>query len=440
MNSRLRLLASIIILSVFIYLYSLNPHQVSFYLTKDRYASLPLVLLLFISFFMGILLALIGLVLTGVHNIIYEWRERRAAKRSIDAKKLYSEAVEDMFKGDIAKAQNLLKKSLIKSPQHIDSCLKLAEIYLKDGKIEAAKDALEKGLSASPSNPEIIFKLTDVYAAANNRDKAYVLLNNYLEKEPSSLYALQKIRELLADDEQWHEAIEHQKKVVAIIKSGASSEAAGDKLKEEINILLSIRYEAAKAFYKEEKWNSALEQVEDILNIDNSFIPAHILMGNIFYKQGKPSSAVKVWERAYRKYRHIALFMQLEELYLKESLPHKIIRLYKRTIDFHPDDKRLRLFLARLYLRLEMIDEAIKELEGLLSESEDSKYLNILIADAYTRRGRFDKAAAAFKNAIRAKDAAAPLFKCQNCNHDINEWKCRCPQCGKYNTLDFDPI
>lgn len=440
MNSRLRLLALIIILSIFIYLYSLNPHQVSFYLAKDRHTDLPLVLLLFVAFFMGMLLALIGLVLTGVNNIIYEWRERQTAKRSIDAKKLYSEAVEDIFKGDIAKAQNLLKKSLIKSPQHIDSCLKLAEIYLKDGKIEAAKDVLEKGLSASPSNPEIIFKLIDVYAAANNRDKAYVLLNNYLEKEPSSLYALQKIRELLAADEQWHEAIGHQKKVVAIIKSGASSEAGSNKLKEEIILLSGIRYEAAEAFCKEEKWNSALEQIEEILKIDNSFMPAHILMGNIFYKQGKPSSAVKVWERAYRKCRHIALFMQLEELYLKESLPYKIIRLYKRTIDFHPDDKRLRLFLARLYLRLEMIDEAIKELEGLSMEGENSKYQNLLIADAYARRGRFDKAAAAFKNAIGAKDAAAPLFKCQNCNHGINEWKCRCPQCGKYNTLDFNPI
>ncbi|MBI5892950.1 MAG: tetratricopeptide repeat protein [Deltaproteobacteria bacterium] len=413
-------------------------------MTKDRYADLPLVLLLFISFFLGMLLALISFVLTGVNKIIYEWRERQTAKRSIDAKKLYSEAVENIFKGDIAKAQNLLKKSLIKDPQHIDSCLKLAEIYLKDGKTEAARDALGKGLSASPSNPEIIFKLIDVCAAANDRDKTYVLLNNYLEKEPSSLYALQKIRGLLAADEQWHESIGHQKKVVAIIKSGISSEAAGEassnKLKEEIILLSGSRYEAAKVFCKEEKWSSALEQIEDILKIDNSFVPAHILMGNIFYKQGKPSSAVKVWERAYRKYRHIALFMQLEELYLKESLPSKIIRLYKRTIDFHPDDKRLRLFLARLYLRLEMIDEAIKELEGLSMEGENSRYQNLLIAEAYTRRGRFDKAAAAFKNAIGAKDAVAPLFECRNCNHCINEWKCRCPQCGKYNTLDFNPI
>lgn len=438
MNSRLRLLILIIILSLFIYLHLLNPQQVTFSLIKNRYITMPPALLIFISLFLGVLVALLNFVLTDIKRIITEWKERQLMKRTIDAKGLYADAVENTYRGGITEAKNLLKKSLMKDPVHADAYLRLAELYLRDKKVEAAQEILKAGLSICPSNPEIIFKLIDVYIAANDRIQGYKLLNNYLKKEPKSLYALEKIRGLLIEDKQWHEAIGHQKKVIAIMKTGGFFEAVSDKLMAEINILSGIRYETAKAFYKEEKWNSGIEQIEEILKVDNSFIPAHILKGNIYYKQGKPSSAVKIWERAYRKYHHIALFMQMEELYLRESLPYKIIRLYKRTIDFHPEDKRLKLFLAGLYLRLEMIDEAIKELEGLLSECEDSKYLNLLLADAYTRRGRFDNAVTAFKNVIGInKDIAAPIFACQNCKYSMNEWADRCSCCGKWNTLDL---
>ncbi|MBI5683018.1 MAG: tetratricopeptide repeat protein [Deltaproteobacteria bacterium] len=212
-----------------------------------------------------------------------------------------------------------------------------------------------------------------------------------------------------------------------------------DRFKKEVNLLNGIRYETAKVFYNEGIFDKTLEQIEKILNADDSFIPAYILKGNVLYKKGNVSSAVKVWERAYRRYRNIALFLQIEGLYIKESLPYRIIRLYKRTINFHPDDRNLMTFLARLYLKLEMIDEAIKELEMLLKEDEGTKYQYLLLAESYARRGRFEESAKSYKNALDASHFT-PVFTCRICKFATGEWLDRCPNCRLWNTMDAEGL
>ncbi|HBO84880.1 MAG: hypothetical protein A2073_01870 [Deltaproteobacteria bacterium GWC2_42_11] len=427
----LRLTLFLIISGSFIYIYSLNPQPITFFFFKDRSTALPVILLILISFSIGMLSALIGFILTDIKRLFNELKERRTVKRFLDAKKSYQEGVDNFYRGNLNKAENLLKRSVIKDPEFLDPYLKLAEIYLEDNRSLAAVDILKKGLSFNLSNAEIILKIADCYTALKDMEKSLDVLNEYLRQDPTCLYALMRLRDILVKGGQWHNAVEPQKRIIAISKNIYENE-------EEVNLLKGIRYEAAKAYYDMENFSSAVEQLEEILKIDPGFIPAHVLLGSIYYKQGKPSSAVKVWERAYRKYHHISLFMQIEELYLRESLPYRIIKLYKRTIDSNPSNKNLRLFLARLYLRLEMIDEAIMELELLTKDGEDSTYQNLLLAEAYMRRNRFDRAAAAFKKGIGIKkEDTLSVFKCRECSSSIKGWDGHCQNCGKWNTLEL---
>lgn len=428
LKSKIFLLISI--LSLFIYLYLLNPHSVQIHLVKDKAVFLPVILLSFIFFIVGMFVSSLVIILSDIKNIIHDWKEKRQIKNTAAARNLYLEGVENILKGNTKRARTLLNDSLAKDPAHIDTYIKIAETYLADNIPNEAVEILKRGIhDVSPSNLQMLLKLVDCYLILNKRDTAYTLLDSYLKNEPNSIHAAKKLRDILVEDSRWQDALPQQEFLTAHMQK---NNMAG--LQKELNLLNGLTYESAKVFYNEGRFDESLKLIEKILNTTDGFIPAQILKGKVLYKKGNVSSAVKVWEKAYRKYRNAALFMQIEELYLKESLPYRIIKLYKRTIEFHPDDKTLRVFLARLYLKLEMVDEAINEIELLVKEDEGTRYQHLLLAESYARRGRFEESVKSYKNAASI-DVCLHIFICKNCRCGLGEWLDRCPDCGLWDTI-----
>src|SRR3989304_3153144 len=215
----LRLTLFLIISGSFIYIYSLNPQPITFFFFKDRSTALPVILLILISFSIGMLSALIGFILTDIKRLFNELKERRTVKRFLDAKKSYQEGVDNFYRGNLNKAENLLKRSVIKDPEFLDPYLKLAEIYLEDNRSLAAVDILKKGLSFNLSNAEIILKIADCYTALKDMEKSLDVLNEYLRQDPTCLYALMRLRDILVKGGQWHNAVEPQKRIIAISKN-----------------------------------------------------------------------------------------------------------------------------------------------------------------------------------------------------------------------------
>jgi len=205
--------------------------------------------------------------------------------------------------------------------------------------------------------------------------------------------------------------------------------------KKERRLITGLLYESARHSMNEGRLSEALIKLKEVLKNEDSFLPGHILLGDVLDKQGNTANAAKVWEKALSKFPNPeALILRLEDLCIRESAPERILERYNREILTHPNGINMRLLLARLYLRLEMVDKAIEELEMLQHEGEDGFYHSVLLAEAYLRRKQGGRAAHLFHKALGLDREYTPHFKC-SCGANTVAWSARCDACGQWDTL-----
>ena len=101
--------------------------------------------------------------------------------------------------------------------------------------------------------------------------------------------------------------------------------------------------------------------------------------------------------------------------------------------DFMP-----RLFLARLYLRLEMIDEAAREFAPLKDRADDSPTVRALLGSIHERRGDYQQAVTEYRTALEALDLVRFYYRCDVCDTRYTNWLDRCGSCLEWNQISID--
>jgi len=429
MYTKILLVIVIVILSAFFYLHTQNPGVVDFVVTKDHTYSLPSTLILFIGFFAGVIIAVLNSLLVDAKRAVKELSARRE-KRILEASdENYRKGIEALVKGDTADARDLIEKAIKVRPSDTGRLITLSETYVRENRLKEALKVLENGLSSNSNSIGLLIAIARCSTEAGDTSRAARAFADVLKIDPKNPYALKKLRDDNIEKGAWADAAALQKTIYEREKVEAL------KAKEK-RLLTGLLYEAAAMDEANGKLADAVARVKEVLKNDETFMPAHLLLGTALSRQGNTAGAIKVWEKAREKYANSEpVFLKLEDIYLKESAPEKILDRYRREISAKPNDTRLRLLLARLYLRLEMIDDAIVELERLFAEGEDSYYPQVLLGEAYLRRNQSNKAAKLFHKALELDKEFLPPFLCSHCSHKSKTWAPRCPSCGEWNTL-----
>lgn len=429
MYTKILLVVVIIILSAFFYLHTQNPGVVNFVVTRDRTYTLPSTLILFAGFFMGVIVAVLNSLLVDAKRAVKELSARREKRMLEQADDNYRRGIEALVKGDTAEARELVEKAIKARPSDTGRLITLSETYVRENRVKEALKVLENGFMSNPNSIGLLIAIARCSTEAGDAARSARAFAEVLKIDPKNPYALRKLRDHRIGAGDWAEAALLQKTIYEKEKDD------GLKAKEK-RLLTGLLYEAAAIDAAGGRLHDAVVKVKEVLKNDDAFMPAHLLLGEALSRQGNAAGAIKVWEKAREKYANSEpVFLKLEDIYLKESAPEKILDRYKREISANPNDTRLRLLLSRLYLRLEMIDDAIEELERLFAEGEDSYYPQILLGEAYLRRKQSNKAATLFHKALGLDREFLPPFLCSNCNHSAKTWAPRCPSCGEWNTL-----
>ncbi len=429
MYTKILLVVIIIILSAFFYLHSQNPSVVTFVVTKERTYELPITLLVFAGFFAGAVLAVLNSLLVDAKRAIKEMRARRERKLLAQAEESFRKGTELLVKGDTAAARELMEKALMAKPADTGMTISLSETYIRENRPKEALKVLDTGVLHNPNSIGILIAIAKCSAESGDEFRAAKAYEEVLRLDPKNIYALKKLRDYRVNKCMWAEASALQKTIV-------ESERDDGLRRKEKRLLTGLLFESAGKYAGEGNLSEAIAKVKEVFKNDDSFMPAHMLLGDILCRQGNASSAIKVWDKAYFKYPNSEpLMLRIEDTLIKESAPDEILERYKREIISHPNDTNLRLLLSRLYLRLEMVDNAIEELERLHIEGEDTFYPQILLGEAYLRRKQSNKAAHLFQKALGIDREFFPPFICSGCGHDSRSWTPRCPSCAEWNTL-----
>lgn len=377
---------------------------------------------------------LAGFFFMGILFLIDAWKKTRKINKLLSDKEKkisFGEAVEisvfNLLQGETEEAKKILD-SIEPGVQTDESKILKLYIFLREKNLEEAEKLFKETETFENLPIYILLKAKflelkeDFIGALSVLKEREDLFSPSLER----LY-LKNLRNLYIKLKNFEEALQIQDK---ILKNSPKEE--------EKKLRICLLYELAKSLKKDGKEKEAIHKIQDILKEEPKFTPAWVLFGDIYKEENEMEKAISVYTEGFKNTYSAILIHRIENLYLEneeaakalEAINHLRFQVEKDTIP--------RFFLGRLYLRLEMIEEAYKFLSSLQPFAPNSVVLNFLLGTLEERFGKKEKALASYKKCLKSYDALANEYYCFSCGKSFKEWQDRCPNCGAWASIEIN--
>ena len=299
-------------------------------------------------------------------------------------------------------------------------------------RVASLRDWLQRAMGrAEPveRDAEVAGWLVDAEIArgAGRHDEALALYQRIARRHRTHLPTLRAVRDLARAAGRPRDAIEAQERLVTTVDPAERPA--------EIETLAGLHYELGRADLDAGHPASAIAHFKNATRVDRRFVPALLGLGEAQRAAGDPREAVRTWERAAEAGADLPVLARLERAYREEGRPARMIALYQEALARAPDDLGLAVALGRVYLQLEMLDEAADQLERVEARAPGLPLVHAYLGEVFQRRG---DAAAAFEEYRRAL-ALAHAFewphRCRACNATASAWQEQCAHCRRFNTV-----
>lgn len=386
-------------------------------------------LVMFATLF-GAIAMLMIFIIRDTRRFLYAYQDQRKQKKEERIQDIYSKALNAILANDEVEARANLEEILKVEAEHIDALLRLGDIALSVEKYDDALGYYRRALGAEPGNLEALFSIVNALEKTKKPSEALDILEKILEIDPDNMSALIRKRMLLEMDGRWDDVIDVQKTII--------KHEHDEKVREAENArLMGYRYELAADSLEKGEFEKANKGFRAILREDEGFVPAYLGVVEVLLGEREPEEAVSFLEKAYETSSNIMLLSRLEDLLITLGEPSRLLRTYRRAISERPGDDMLRFFLAKLYYRLEMIEDAMETLEAL-DTTESYPQVYRLLGELHLRRDQCAKAVEQFKKLMRPEKGLRIPYTCGVCGLTRQEWAGRCPGCENWNTFKFN--
>jgi tetratricopeptide (TPR) repeat protein len=431
---RLLLIIILIVISLFCWLSFLNPMDVDFHFFGGKVIPTDVSILMISSFVLGAMLVFISTLARDAKRAIEGYQRSRQGKKGQLLKEELGRGMDQFLRGNLAKAKTHFAEVLKRDPSQIDLYFRLSEIALKEGNDEEALHWLERARLIDMRNVDILLREAELYRRMKRFDEAIRTLNRAIGMDETNLKALKCLREIYLEAGKWEEAIKVQKSILKLTKGKKAEE-------EETCFYLGLKYEHARDLLNrggEDPLESALKETKEIVRERKNFQPGFVLLGDIYLRMGRWASAGKVWGKSFTRFKSPIFLIRLEDLYLSREDPDTILRIYQRAFKYDPENWVIAFFYAKLCLRLEMLDEALEEINEISLSQRDFPALHRLLAEIYLHKKDFGKAAQEFEKTFELSGTSYLPFICTACKRESKEWIAYCPQCHQWSTYTIE--
>jgi len=418
-----------IVIGFFLWLSYENPLDVKFHFFGKTFET-DLSILMISSFVLGAMLVFIGTLARDTKRAIQDYLKSHQKRKEESLKEELNKGMDVFLRGDLAKAKSHFMEVLKRDPSQIDLYLRLSEITLQEGNDQDALHWLGRAELIDMRNIDILLRQAEVYQRMKRFDEAIRTLNRAIGLDETNIKALKSMRQIYLDSRRWEEAIRIQRSVLKFTKGKQAEE-------EETLFYLGLKYEHARDLLTrggEKNLENALKEVKEIVREQKTFQPGFVLLGDIYLLMGRWASAGKVWGKSFTRFKSIVFVLRLEELYLSREDPSTLLRIYQRALKHDPENWVLAFFYAKLCLRLEMLDEALEEINEISLRVKDFPALHRLLAEIYLHKKDFSRAAQEFEKTFELSGTSYLSFFCTTCERESKEWIAYCPQCHQWST------
>lgn len=418
-----------IVIGFFLWLSYENPMDVEFHFFGKTFET-DLSILMISSFVLGAMLVFIGTLARDAKRAFEGYQRSREKRREESLKEELNKGMDVFLQGNLPKAKSHFIEVLKRDPTQIDLYLRLSEIALKEGNDQDALHWLGRAELLDMKNIDILLRQAGVYQRMKRFDEAIRALNRAIGLDEGDLRALKSLRQIYLDSRRWEEAIRTQRSILKFIKGKQAEE-------EETLFYLGLKYERARDLLNrggEQNLENALKEAKEIIRERKVFQPGFVLLGDIYLQKGRWATAGNVWGKSFTRFKSIVFILRLEELYLSREDPSTLLRIYQRVLKHDPENWVLAFFYAKLCLRLEMLDEALEEINEISLRVKDFPALHRLLAEIYLHKKDFSRAAQEFEKTFELSGTSYLSFFCTTCERESKEWIAYCPQCHQWST------
>lgn len=391
----------------------------------------------FLAILLGVLATLLYTVVLSSKAAFVRWRRQRTDQKIAEDTELIQQGLAAAVRGDHATALERFETVLERDPERLSAWIQGGNAARTMGDIDKAVDMHIRARGLAPEDPDVHDSLARDFEASGQYARAVGHLEQRLAAQPkgdADLFA--RMRDLLAQQGRWDEALAAQEKRVKLLKDAAARA-------EEDAVNRGLRLEKGRALLDQATGDAreeALAIFTALRKEDPGFVPAYLMLGRARKADGDAEGAVEAWTEGVAKTHALELLNELVLHYFDTGDPERAIRTYRKAAASISGEKgrAARLGLALLYSRLEMVEEAREELERLEDEVEFSPTVTYHLGKLSARQGEPSAASERFRQVIQGTNILEPRYRCSHCNALHHAYVVRCDDCRRWGTVSLD--
>jgi tetratricopeptide (TPR) repeat protein len=368
----------------------------------------------------------------GARRFARNWKERQLHRAQEKTEDLYLRGLDDMINGRHEEAVKIFDQVLTRDPDHLNALIKRGDSLFMLQRHREAAEALERAAQLAPENLVALYSLTDAYRELGDEGKAEETLTRIIGIGPkSTVSAHRKLRDLKIRQGDWKSADELQSKIERMVTLAEEKELARATA-------LGIRFELGLDQLSKKELKEAIASFGSVIKRDQGFVPAYVKLGEAQMAAGDREEALASWRLGHQATGSMELLASVQNYYLKEDQPEEAIGVWKQAIVLSENEAPLRYCLAKLYYRLFMLDAALNEFRLIEDSVSGLPALHVYIARILENKGDLQGAVAKNKTVLGEVGGLMTDHCCSACQKRFPEWRERCDECRKWNTVALD--
>lgn len=357
------------------------------------------------------------------------WWQRDEADVNEDFARLYSEGITHFIAGRRDEAITELTRAARLRTDVIGLYLILGDLYrakgLFDRAIRVHSGLLGRQELTRAERAQACASLGEDFKTAGLVERARESFNKALELDARNLSALRAISRFSIEDRQWDKALELEERLLRLDKTRRSRPLA------------FIYNEIGREYLRQDDDRNAMRNFQKAIAVDDCTFPAHIFLGDLYYKEGKLKKAVEHWERIVDlEPRHLHLvFDRLEHAYHELASEQRLEEICRRVTQRDEGDWRARVLLARIEIDRGDYESAYRFLLEAARVFPQSLTVQQELWKLTLGRGLDRRQIQSYLDLTRGVNEFADPFVCSTCRYRSLEYLWRCPQCFEWDTF-----
>ena len=311
---------------------------------------------------------------------------------------------------DYSKAEDTFKKALAREPDSEDIRRAYAEVLMAQGKMKDARAQLQEIVKSDPQSPMSYVRLAQLDRQIGNFDDARKELEQARALAPNNLEI--PYQEAILED-----TVGNESKAISLLEGVLKETEKGDGKYNpaEANNRAVYLQRLGTIYRSQEDYDKAIQTFQRIIALGGDQAPrGESLIIETLQMNHENKKAAEAAEAAVKKYpQNRELMMQRASLLGQEGHRDEAVAQLEKMLTGSPDDREVYLAIAQIYSQAKLYPKAEEVIHKALALShgpDDQEYARFLLGSVYEREKKYDLAEEQFRKVLTVdplNDAAA---------------------------------